>query len=269
MQKQKLFFPGEQALVPKNFVAVEERWAWKTDSNSWVPGAIANDGFADALTGYHAIAEDLQLASKVSPLAVERAIEMLMGPRGNPASWYTVKELDALHLDKDEESIRRVTVHQDKDPTRPGSSYRLQRLQRAHDAIGLAQSEVPWPAPVQDLADGFKFSWRRQAPHHNIEPNAGGRGSAALVYLSDQANNSAIESTHQKLCQAITTHAAEAAAGAGKSGEELSDVIVRAQDRLCVVFRRDNRYGARGPEGTNLIDTPASASPVDFSEDRS
>lgn len=269
LQKQKLLFPGEQALAPKNFVAVEERWTWKADSNSWESGAIANDGFADALAGYHAIAEHLQLASKASPLAVERAIEILMGPRGNPNSWYTVKELDALHLDKDEESIRRVTVHQDKDPTRPGSSYRLQRLQRAHDAIGLAQSEVPWPAPVRDLADGFKFSWRRKAPHHNIEPNAGGRGPAALVYLSDQANNSAVESTHQKLRQAIATHAVNEAVEAGKSGEELSDAIVRSQDRLCVVFRRDNGYGARGPEGTNLIDTPASASPVDFSEDRS
>lgn len=269
LQKQKLLFLGEQALAPKNFVAVEERWTWKSDSKSWQPGAIADDGFGDALAGYHAIAEHLQHVSQASPLAVERAIEILMGPRGSPASWHTVKELDALHLDKDEESIRRVTVHQDKDSTRPGASYRMQRLQRAHDAIGLAQSEVPWPAPVRDLADGFKFSWRRQAPHHNIEPNAGGRGSAALVYLSDQADNSVIDSAHQKLRQAIITHAVDEAFNAGKSGEELSDTIVRAQDRLCVVFRRDNRYGARGPEGTNLIDIPASASPVDFSEERS
>lgn len=269
LQKQKLLFTGEQALAPKNFIAVEERWTWELDSDSWAPGAIANDGFAEALAGYHTIAQDLQHASNISPLAVERSIEMLMGPCGNPTSWYTVKELDALQLDKDEESIRRVTVHQDKDPARPGLSYRLNRLQRAHDAIGLAQSEVPWPAPLRDLADGFKFSWRCQAPHHNIEPNAGGRGSAALVYLSDQANDSAVESVHQKLRQAITTHAAHEAVGAGKCGEELSDAIVRAQDRLCVVFRRDNCYGARGPAGTNLIDTPACASAVDFSEDRS
>jgi hypothetical protein len=145
----------------------------------------------------------------------------------------------------------------------------MQRLQRAHDAIGLAQSEVPWPPPLRDLANGFKFSWKRNSPHHNVEPNTAGRRPAALVYLSDQANNSEVESTHQKLRKAITTHAVNEACEAGKSGEELSDAIVRAQDRLCVVFRRDNRYGARGPEGTNLIDTPASASPVDFSEDRS
>ena len=54
----------------------------------------------------------------------------------------------------------------------------------------------------------------------------------------------------------------------GKNGEELSDAIVRAQDRLCVVFRRDDRYGTRGPQGTNLIDIPADASPVDIAGDR-
>lgn len=269
LQKQKLFFPGEQALAPKNFVTVENRWSWNSNSNCWDSDAVANDGFENALSGYHAIAEHLHLASRHSPLAVERAIELLMGPRGNPASWYTVKELDAVHLDKDEESIRRVTVHQDPDLARPGSFYRLQRLQRAHDAIGLAQSDVPWPPPVQDLANGFKLSWKRNSPHYNVEPDTGGRGPAALVYLSDQANNSAVESTHQKLRKAIITHAVNEACEAGKSGEELSDAIVRAQDRLCVVFRRDNRFGARGPKGTNLIDTPASASPVDFSEDGS
>jgi len=268
LQKQKLVFFGEQSLVPKNFVAVEERWVWGVEDNCWKPGAIANDGFADALTGYLAISEHLQHASNASPLAVERAIEILMGPRGNPTSWYTVRELDALHLDKDEESIRRVTVNQDKDLARPGSVYRRQRLQRAHDAIGLTECPVPWPAPVLDLANGFKFSWRNQTPHYNIEPNAGGRGSAALVYLSDQANNSEVESTHQKLRQSISLHEVTKAIEAGKSVEEVSDAVIRAQDRLCVVFRRGNRYFARGPEGKNLIDTPASASPVDYSEDR-
>ncbi len=269
LQKQKLLFPGEQALAPKNFISVEERWTWNPECNCWSSGAVANDGFADALTGYHAIAEHLHLASQASPLAVERAIEILMGPRGKPASWYTVKELDAIHLDKDEESIRRVTVNQDPDRTRPGSAYRTQRLQRAHDAIGLAQNEVPWPPSVRDLANGFKLSWKRNTPHHNVEPNVGGLGPASLVYLSDQANNLAVESTHQKLKQAITTHALIQACEAGKDGEELSDAVVRAQDRLCIVFRRDNRFCARGPEGSNLIDTPASASAVDFSQDRS
>lgn len=269
LQKQKLFFLGEQALVPKNFVAVEERWTWTSDTNVWEAGAIARDGFAVALVSYRAIAGPLQQASQVSPLAVERAIEILVGPSGNPTTWYAVNELEALQLDRDEESIRRVTVHQELELTRPGVAYRRRRLQRAQDAIGLIQSDVPWPAPVRDLSDGFHFAWRREAPHHNVEPVTGARGSAALVYLSDQADDAEIDSVHQKLRQAIVGHALSAAVRDGKNGEELADAIVRAQDRLCVVFRRDNRYGARGPQGTNLIDIPAGASPVDFAEDRS
>ncbi|KWB19052.1 hypothetical protein WL32_21640 [Burkholderia cepacia] len=269
LQKQKLLFPGEQAIVPKNFVAVEERWTWSLAMNAWEPGAIAHDGFAVALTSYQAIAGQLQQASHASPLAVERAIEILVGPRGNPTTWYAVNELDAFQLDRDEESIRRVTVHQELELNRPGVVYRRRRLQRANDAIGLAQNDVPWPAPVWDLGNGFHFAWRRDAPHHNVEPATGARGAAALVYLSDQADDAEIDSVHQKLMQAIVGHALNAAVREGKSGEELADVIVRAQDRLCVVFRRDNRYGARGPKGTNLIDIPAGASPVDFAEDRS
>lgn len=268
LQKQKLLFAGEQALVPKNFVAVEERWTWSSTVNAWEPGAIAHDGFAVALVSYQAIAGPLQQTSQGSPLAVERAIEILVGPRGNPTTWYAANELDALQLDRDEESIRRVTVHQEIEPTRPGVAFRRMRLQRAHDAIRLIQSPVPWPAPVRDLADGFRFAWRPEAPHHNVEPIAGGRGTAALVYLADQADDVEIDVVHQKLTQAIVGHALSAAVKEGQNGDELADAIVRAQDRLCIVFRRDNSYGARGPQGTNLIDIPAGASPVDFAEDR-
>lgn len=269
LQKQKLYFLGEQALVPKNFVAVEERWTWIVERNVWEPGAIAQDGFAKALLSYQAIAEPLQHSAQASPLAVERAVEILVGPRGKPTTWYGVNELDSFQLDRDEESIRRVTVHQELDPARPGVAYRRKRLQRAHDAIGLTQSDVPWPASVRDLANGFRFAWRRGSPHHNVEPTAGTRGSAALVYLADQADDIEIDSVHRKLEQAIIEHALGVAVQDGKSGEEIQDAIVRAQDRLCVVFRRDNNYGARGPHGTNLIDIPAGVSPVDFAEDRS
>jgi len=269
LQKQKLLFAGEQAIVPKNFVAVEERSTWNYAADAWEAGAIAHDGFAIALTSYQAIAGPLQQTSQASPLAVERAIEILFGPRGNPTTWYAVNELDAFQLDRDEESIRRVTVHQEIEPTRPGVAFRRKRLQRAHDAIRLTESPVPWPAPVRDLAEGFRFAWRREAPHHNVEPSAGGRGSAALVFLADQADDAEIDIVHQKLTQAIVGHALSVAIRDGKSGDELTDAIVRAQDRLCVVFRRDNNYGARGPQGTNLIDIPAGASPVDFAEDRS
>jgi hypothetical protein len=269
LQKQKLLFAGEQAIVPKNFVVVEERWTWNPVVGAWEAGAIANDGFAVALTSYQAIAAPLRLTSQASPLAVERAIEILVGPRGSPTTWYAVNELDSFQLDRDEESIRRVTVHQEIEPTRPGVAFRRNRLQRAHDAINLSQSPVPWPEPVRDLANGFRLAWHREAPHHNVEPSAGERGSAALVFLADQADDVEIDAVLLKLTQAIVGHAVSVAIGEGKYGGELADATVRAQERLCVVFRRDNNYGARGPQGANLIDIPASASPVDFGEDRS
>lgn len=269
LQKQKLLFSGEQAIVPKNFVAVEERWTWSSLQGLWEPGAIAHDGFAVALSSYQAIAGPLQQASQASPLAVERAIELLVGPSGKPMTWFAVNELDAFQLDRDEESIRRITVHQEREPTRPGVTYRRNRLQRAHDAINLTQGNVPWPAPVRDLANGYYFAWCRESPHHNVKPAVGARGAAALVYLADQADDAKIDSIYLMLNQALVLHAMQVAFQEGKSGEELSDVAVRAQDRLCVVFRRDNKFGARGPQGTNVIDIPASLSPVDFAEDRS
>lgn len=268
LQKQKLLFSGEQSTVPKNFVVVEERWTWNFPEGTWKLGAIANDGFAAALASYQSIAGPLQLKSQESPLAVERAIEILVGPSGNPSTWFAVNELPSFHLDLDEESIRRVTVHQEIEPTRRGVAFRRNRLQRAQDAINLSASPVPWPPSVRDLAGGFRFSWRREAPHHNIEPSTGERGSAALVYLADQADDADINAAHQKLRQAIVEHASAVAIRAGKYGYELTDAIVRAQDRLCVVFRRDNKFVARGPQGTNLIDIPAGTSHVDFAEDR-
>lgn len=268
LQKQKLFFTGAQAIVPRNFVAVEERWTWSLESREWVPGAIANDGFAVALASFPAIAGPLEQTSQVSPIAVERAMEILVGPRGKPTTWHAVNELEAFQLDRDEESIRRVTVHQETDPTRPGVVFRRARLQRAHDAIGLAQSPISWPAPVRDLAGGYRFAWRPEAPHHNVEPATGALGSAALVYLADQADDVEIERVHLKLLQALMEHAVGAAIRAGKNTEELSNAVVRAGDRLCVVFRRDNNYRVRGPQGANLIDVPGGASPVDYGEDR-
>ncbi len=268
LQKQKLLFLGEQALVTRTFIAVESRWNWSAACNSWILVEEANDGFSDALVGYPLIAHNLEQVSRDSPLAAERAIEILVGPRGNPTSWYKVNELDAIHLDKDEESIRRVTVHQDTGTSRPGAPYRFNRLQRAQDAIGLIENDVPWPPSLQDLAKGFKFSWKRTCPHHNVEPDEGG-GSAALIYLSDQANNSIAEKAYTKLREAIANHALNEALAAGKSTLEICDVLVRANDRLCVVFRRDDEYVVYSHNVANRIDIPANTSPIDFAEDNS
>lgn len=143
LQKQKLLFLGAQALVPKTCVAVVDRWHWNSETTAWDGGCVATDGFAVALQPYAAISGPLEQASLQSVLAVERALEVLVGPKGNPTTWFAVHELDAMHLDLDQESMRRVTVHQETEPSRPGVIFRKQRLQRAQDAVSLPGNMVP------------------------------------------------------------------------------------------------------------------------------
>ncbi|MDB5870596.1 MAG: hypothetical protein JWQ07_38 [Ramlibacter sp.] len=262
LQKQKVYFPGEQALVPRNCVEVEERYRWNAGTTAWDAGCAADDGFAVALQPYDAVSQELEQSSLQSPLGVERALEALMGPGGHPARWFDVSQLNALHLDPDEESIRRVTVHQEVDPNRPGVLFRKQRIQRAQDGVRLPGKGVPWPAPVRDLEGGFVLTWSETSPHHNVKPSNADRGTAMLVYLADEADDAAIERIQQRLRQGIRTFVAEQSKD--KSLDAFWEDMVRSQDRLCIVFRRGEAYFARGPEGLNTYDKPAGESAVDF-----
>ena len=86
-----------------------------------------------------------------------------------------------------------------------------------------------------------------------------------MVYLADEADDATIDRVQQKLREGLTSHAI--ANSQGKSGRQLNDDFIRSQDRLCIVFRRDAAYAARGPEGLNVFDRPAGESPVDFAGD--
>lgn len=267
LQKQKVMFPGDQALAAKTCLSVVERWRWSEMESRWDAGALASDGFAAALSTYPIVADSLQRACQASPLAVERSLELLVGPKGKPTSWYTVAELDAVHLDLDQESIRRVTVHQEVDPTRPGVVFRKQRLQRATDAVDLPGRNVPWPAPLGDLEHGYRLEWQSANPHHNVVPHAEPHRSAALVYLADEADDFAIERIHQKVSEGLLQHALGAAISKGKGAAELAEEAIRSLDRICIVYRRGDRYRTRGSEGRNLIDKPAETSAVDLAGD--
>jgi hypothetical protein len=143
--------------------------------------------------------------------------------------------------------------------------FRKKRLQRAQDAITLPGNEVPWPPSLCDLENGFEFEWRASNPHHNIIPLTGHRGSAALVYLAEEADDSVVDRTHQKLLQGLRS---DAVVKAMIENKDVADAVVRAQDRLCVVYRREHRYCIRGPEGLNLINNPAVNSAVGILGDR-
>ncbi len=263
VKKQKLFFIGQQALAPISFIAVEKRLIWDTATSKWNQQDNPNDGFAEVLESYTNIAGPLSELAKKSPLAVERAIELIMGPSGNPTNWYTAKELNAFGLHPTEESICRVTVHQEKDINRPGVAYRRQRLQRTCDAKRLSSCAVSWPARVMDLGNGFEFSWRLQSPHHNVKSNI---DAATLVYLADQADDKEILAVSTKIMAAIRSHVGENAEKNSKNLQETMNEQIRASDRVCIVFRRDDEYCVHEPKGTNNIDIPSGPSPVDIAE---
>lgn len=261
LQKQKLLlFPDPQALLPKTCMTVMERWSWDGVNNLWVAGSVAVDGFTTLVGTYNALQAHLPRKVHESPLAVERAVEILIGPSGNVTSWYSVSEMPSMHVDI-EESIRRVTVHQEVNPTSAGVVFRKGRMQRAQDAITLPDNNVPWPMSARDLENGFEFEWSANNPYRNVTPLTGNRGAATMVYLAEENDESVVERIHQKLSQGLIKHAIDSSF---REGTDLNDAVVRALDRLCVVYRRGHQYRARGPEGLNLINNPSANSAVDI-----
>ncbi|MDD5094041.1 MAG: hypothetical protein PHV74_06660, partial [Dehalococcoidia bacterium] len=193
-----------------------------------------------------------------SPLAVERALELLTGPGGDPSGWFYLQELSCMKVEH-EESIRRVTVHQENDITRRGVVFRKDRLQRAQDAMTLPGHGVPWPVPVQDMEGGFQFEWNSANPHRNVVSMSTG-ASATLVFLGDQSDDAIVESVHQKVLQTLMC---QAAAEIG-SGADPTDAVIRATDRFCVVYRRDHIPCVWSPEGIGRFDKPLKHSAVDI-----
>jgi hypothetical protein len=210
---------------------------------------------------YPALQSHLPPEAMANPVAVERALELLVGPSGKVTTWFHLQELPSMKVET-EESISRVTVHQESDLARCGVTFRRGRLQRAQDAMTLAGKKiVPWPASTRDLESGFKFQWKVSNPHHNVVPSVSTRGPASLVFLADQSDDAVVEGMYKKLWQALVHHAADEAT---KSGTDLTDAVVHAKDRLCVVFRRDHTYRVWNPDGNNQFDKAPEHSAVDI-----
>lgn len=262
IKKQKLMLHGNpQALQPKSCLTVEGRWSWDSAMGTWIVQLEADDGFANLLKTYPALISHLPDEAKASPVAVERAIELLMGPKGKVGNWFHLSELLSMKIEA-EESISRVTVHQESDLERRGVVFRRDRLQRAQDAMTLAgKNMVPWPASICDLEKGFTFQWKVSNPHHNVVPLASTRGSASLVYLADQSDDALVDGVYRKLWESIAQHAT---AEAFKSGADPTDAVVRAKDRFCVVYRRDHVYRVWNPAGNNQFDKSPEYSAVDI-----
>ncbi|WP_129127644.1 hypothetical protein [Geomonas oryzae] len=261
IRKQKVFSAERQALVQPIAPEVLARLRWDIAASEWVTEA-PDDGFIKAVNDYADLLGPLPPLCQASPLAVERALELLEGPDGNMVSWYKASELQALTVDS-EESIRRVTVHQESDLRRAGVKFRRRRLRHAQTAISLTRQSVPWPPAVLDLAQGFRFTWLRTEPHRNVE-SLHGAGLATLVYLGEDPEMYLIETIYAKISKALIGEKFQRIFAREPDPLKAAEQADHARDRLCVVFKRDNRIEIFRPSTYASITHPGGTSPVNI-----
>ena len=249
VRKRPVFATGPQVLAARIPPQVMARRAWDSQKGAWMSDA-ANDGFDTFIQQYEPLRAILPQLCGQDPLAVERALELLEGPKGNVSRWHALKELSALKV-ADEESLRRVTVSQETDIGREGVAFRRGRARRAQTAATIPGQELAWPTPVADLAAGFRYRWTKDDPHSNVEPLAGGC-SAAFVYLGENVEPDTLSNVYAKLKKARRMHAFEAS---DEANIDPNDAMSLAQDRLCVVYRQNHTLRFyRSPEYASISD---------------
>ena len=258
VKKRPVFANGPQVTAPPIPPQVLARRAWDPQEGRWLDGA-ANDGFDAFIQQYEPLDTTLPALCGQDPLAVERALELLEGPKGDVSRWHTLKELSALKVGH-EESLRRVTVSQETDTTREGVEFRRRRASRARAAATIPGQPLEWPRRVADLAAGFRYRWTKDDPHSNVEPIGGGR-PAAFVYLGEDAEPDTLDNVHARLRKARRIHAV---AASDKADVDLNDAISVAQDRLCVVYRENHTLRFYRPPGYASITDPDGAEADDL-----
>ena len=250
LKKQPVFAAGPQVVAPRVPPQVVARRAWDPQQGAWT-SVTADDGFGTLIQQYASLQPMLSELCGEDPLALERALELLEGPEGHPSDWHTLKKLSALRV-ADEESLRRVTVSQETNTARQGVIFRRRRVRCAQTAATIPGQPLVWPTPIADLADGFRYRWTSDEPHSNVEPVVGGR-PAAFVYLGDNVEADTLANIYTKLKKARRDHAFTAS---DQAGADQSDAVTFAQDRLCVVYRKNHRLQFyRPPEYASIADS--------------
>lgn len=272
VRKQPIRFDGDQALALPSRTECLKRFVSKKDANSWVEANKANDGFMDLLDMFepdeHEPKEvfkryeaNLINSHKTSPLSVERCLELLQGPTGKPSNWYDRYELAALQV-ASEDSPRRVTTHQEKCTTRHGVNFRMQRVQASYEAATLYTQSLNWPIPLKDIGQGFEYHWCHENPHTNVVPLNANYNPATLIYLPSCIPGEA-ETHYSKLAKCLQEHVLTS------SGEgDFIERLIRAKDRLCVVYREHHQYKIlHESDGKKSITIPAYQSPTSFDKE--
>ncbi len=248
IEKQRVYSTGHQVLAPRIAPHVIVRRNWNAARGAWDDSG-ADDGFAAFLEDYQPVTAQLSALGANDPLAVERALELLQGPSGQPTTWWAVNELHALKV-ADEESLRRITVSQETNPQRVGVAFRRSRVRAALAAVRVIGQPLRWPPGAADLARGFEYRWNTADPHCNVEPLNGGGRPATLVYLGEEPEEDVLSNTYAKLAKALRIQAA------GRGEDAINQDPIRATDRLCVIYRRNNALESFSPVRNHSISNP-------------
>ena len=235
LRKNAVFVQGPQVLAQHTAPQVTERLKWDPVSSRWIP-APADDGFAAFIDAYPPLNASLPMLCGRSSLAVERALELLVGPRGQSTNWHAVSELESLRAGA-QESLKRMTVSQENNLDREGVAFRRGRARLAQAAITLPDSELEWPPAVADLSNGFEFCWDSTRPHRNVIAGSVAGAPATLLYLGENPETSSIEKMHAKVATALIQQAVLLLLEQGAADLNLA---YRAVDRLCIVYRQNH-----------------------------
>ncbi len=268
VKKQPVRFDGAQVLAVMPWrLQFLKRFIPNAERDAWIEADEASDGFTELLAeykptdpnsqeGFDRFEANLREAHDASPFAVERSLELLQGPEGQPTTWYHREELHALEV-APEESPRRVTVHQEKCPTRQGVTFRKRRVQASYDAATLHTQPLTWPTPLNDIGQGFVYQWREAHPHCNVVPLEAIDKPATLIYL-DRCIPDEAKSCHKKMAKGLQEHAIQTCA----DGDPVES-MVRAKDRLCVVYKENHQFKfLHESDGKKSIAIPGGQSPT-------
>ncbi len=265
IKQQPIRYDGVQALGIPFRINIVRRLVPDNSNQLWKEENKADDGFIKLLHETQAeqnsnFFKSLSNTYYSSPLAVERSLELLQGPKGSPSSWYSRYELSALEIAEDE-SPQRVTMNYENSDQRAGVRPRKIRLQVGYDASTLFKLGVAWPSPLKDIEQGFDFGWNKKNPHCNVYPIDSEKNPATLVYFETSIKRE-VDNIYKKMLAGIQKGAFES------EGEDYVTKMVRAKDRLCVVYKENHEIKFRHEsDGQKSIAVPANLSVTSFDVD--
>jgi hypothetical protein len=216
-------------------------FAWKLKVSEWTQReSELNDGFQDYCTTYGGEIPQLARAHEHSALAAERIVAITSGLFSPVKKWYAANMLWTARIDANE-VVYRVTVTQDPD----GHERRNQLISQAQSLADLA-SDIPFKAPLSDLADGFRFAWAQSDPCCNVISTKNDGKPATLVFAGTGRSASDLAAIHAKTAELAS------------SGSQ--------PDRFSVIYQEGRNVKVFSPNNANRIDANTRPSQKDFTE---